>query len=255
MTSTDPRPFVSVVIPARDEEAGIGRVLRDIPGDVVDEVIVVDNGSVDDTAEVARQHGAAVVREERRGYGQACLAGIRAVDPRAGIVVFLDADYSDDPTELPSLLAPILAGRAEMVIGSRTLGRRERGALAPQARFGNWLATRLIRHIWGVSFTDLGPFRAIRRDTLRAMDMRDTTYGWTVEMQVKAAMVGTPSAETPVRYRRRIGRSKITGTVRGTVGAGVKILGTIGYYWVVGRGDLRSDAAPPSPRHEREPIT
>ncbi len=255
MNATNARPFVSVVIPAYDEEAAVGKVLDDLPRDSVSEVIVVDNGSADATAEVARRHGATVVSERRRGYGRACLAGVRALHPETEIVVFLDADYSDDPTELPSLVAPIVEGRADVVIGSRALGRRERGSLALQARFGNWLATRLIRRIWGVSFTDLGPFRAIRRDTLRAMDMRDTTYGWTVEMQVKAAMLGTQTAETPVRYRRRIGRSKITGTLRGTVGAGVKILGTIGYYWVVGRGGLCSDAAPPRPRHEREPVT
>jgi len=255
MTATDARPFVSVVIPAYDEEAAIGNVLSDIPGDAVDEVIVVDNGSADDTAGVARRAGARVVHERRRGYGQACMAGIRALHPDTEIVVFLAADYSDDPKELPAILAPLLDSRADMVIGSRALGRRERGALAPHARVGNRLATFLIRRVWDVSFTDLGPFRAIRRDTLRAMRMRDTTYGWTVEMQVKAAIMGTISVEIPVRYRRRIGRSKITGTLRGTVGAGVKILGTIGYYWVVGRGGPRSDAAPPRPRHEREPVT
>lgn len=250
--------FVSVVIPAYNEEDAVGKTLDDIPLDVVNEIVVVDNGSTDRTAEVARRHGARVVREARRGYGQACLAGIDAINPATEIVVFLDADYSDDAREVASLLAPILDGRADMVIGSRSLGRREKGALAPQARFGNWLATSLIRGLWGVAFTDLGPFRAIRREKLRAMTMRDTNFGWTVEMQVKAAILRVPTAEVAVSYRRRVGKSKITGTLRGTVGAGVKIIWTIGYYWVVGRGAARlhsSQASQPRARHEREPIT
>lgn len=255
MSASDSRPLVNVIIPAYNEEGGVGQVLDDIPREAVSEVIVVDNGSTDRTADVARRHGARVVHEERRGYGQACLAGIAAMDPAAEIVVFLDADYSDDPREIVSVLAPILDGRADMVIGSRTLGRREKGALAPQARFGNRLATSLIRRLWGVTFTDLGPFRAIRRDTLRAMNMRDTNFGWTVEMQVKASLLGVPVTEVAVSYRRRIGKSKITGTLRGTVGAGVKIIWTIGYYWVVGRGGARLHSPQARARHEREPIT
>ena len=253
MSVRDARPYVSVVIPAYNEEAAIGHVLDDIPREMVDEVIVVDNGSTDRTAEVALRRSAKLVSEERRGYGQACLAGVDALDDSSEIVVFLDADYSDDPRELPWLLAPILDDRAELVIGSRTLGHRQRGALAPQARFGNRLATFLIRRLWGVAFTDLGPFRAVRRDTLRGLDMRDRNFGWTVEMQVKAAILGVRALEAPVSYRRRIGKSKITGTVRGTLGAGVKILATIGYYWVVGVGVAgRHPAASPA-RHEREP--
>ncbi|MBT3268869.1 glycosyltransferase family 2 protein [Candidatus Poribacteria bacterium] len=255
MTQPGTRPFVSAVIPAYNEEHGVGRVLGDLPDSVVDEVIVVDNGSTDRTACVAREHGARLASEHRRGYGQACLAGIRALNPAADIVVFLDADYSDDPHELPSLLTPILDGQADLVIGSRTLGRREKGALAPQARFGNRLATSLISRIWGVAFTDLGPFRAVRRETLRSMDMRDTNYGWTVEMQVKAAILRVKTVEVPVSYRRRIGKSKITGTIRGTLGAGMKILATICYYWVGGGHVAGRHAATSRARHKREPIT
>jgi glycosyltransferase involved in cell wall biosynthesis len=169
-----------------------------------------------------------VVREERRGYGSACLralAALRADPPDA--VLFLDADGSDDPSEAPALIAPLAEGRADLVIGSRILGRREPGALTPQARFGNWLATRLIRFFYGARWTDLGPFRAVRWDALERLGMRDPDFGWTVEMQVKAAREGLRGVEVPVRYRRRIGRSKISGTLSGAVRAGVKILGTI----------------------------
>ncbi|MDA1192802.1 MAG: glycosyltransferase family 2 protein [Candidatus Poribacteria bacterium] len=231
---TDAR--VGVIIPAFNEERSIANVLDDIPRDVVHEIIVVDNASDDATAQVAARHGARVIREKRRGYGSACLAGIAALDPSVNVVVFLDGDYSDYPAELTDLIVPICQDRAELVIGSRVLGERERGALAIQARFGNWLATRLIRWIWGVPFTDLGPFRAITKDALDRLHMCDTTYGWTVEMQIKAAMLRVPSVEIPVRYRRRIGKSKITGTARGTILAGWKILSTIALYWNFGRG-------------------
>jgi len=228
-----PGPRVSVIIPVFNEQDGIVLVLGDIPKGLVSEVIVVDNGSTDRTAQLAAQAGARVVREARRGYGSACLAGIAAAD-RPDILVFLDGDYSDHPDEMPLLLDPILRGEADLVIGSRMLGRREPGALLPQARLGNWLATRLIRLLFGVRFTDLGPFRAVRREALGRIGMRDTTFGWTVEMQVKAARLGLRTTEAPVSYRRRKGVSKITGTVSGTVRAGYRILYTIFRYWLWG---------------------
>ena len=217
---------VSVVIPALNEERSLPLVLAALPTELVDEVIVVDNGSTDATARVAAGSGARVVSEPRRGYGSACLAGIAAAD-RPDVVAFVDADFSDRPEELGLLLAPILAGRADLVVGSRVLGHRERGALLPHARFGNFLATFLIRLFFGARFTDLGPFRAIRADTLRDLRMSDPDFGWTVEMQVKAARGGLRCVEVPVSYRRRVGASKISGTVAGTLGATRKILGTI----------------------------
>ena len=224
----DSPPAIAVVIPALDEEQAIGKVLREIP-EGASQVVVVDNGSRDRTAEVARGLGAEVVAEPRRGYGQACLTGIAQLD-RPDIVVFLDGDYSDYPEEMSTLVAPLLTGEADMVIGSRTLGQREKGALLPQARFGNWLSTLLIRLLFGVSFTDLGPFRALRFDALQRLAMQDRDFGWTVEMQVKAARLGLRAVEVPVRYRRRIGTSKITGTLSGTLRAGHKILWTIFRY-------------------------
>ena len=223
---------VSVIIPALNEEESIGKVIADIPKVCIGEIIVVDNGSIDRTAEVARAAGARVVQETRKGYGYACLAGI-AVLNAPEIVVFLDGDYSDFPSEMPLLIQPILVGDAEMVIGSRIRGAREKGALLPQARFGNALATFLIRLLFHVQYTDLGPFRAIRYEQLLAMDMQDKTFGWTVEMQVKAAKMGLRVCEVPVSYRKRIGQSKITGTVRGTILAGYKILTTIFRYGLV----------------------
>lgn len=217
---------IAVVIPALDEERAIGRVLADVPS-WVDRVIVADNGSRDGTAAVARAARAIVVEEPEPGYGAACLAGLTAIGD-ADVVVFLDGDYSDHPEEMDSLVDPILRGEADLVIGSRVLGTREAGALTPQQRFGNWLATRLIRGIWGVHYTDLGPFRAIGAPALAGLGMTDRTYGWTVEMQIKAAMARLRSREVPVRYRRRIGVSKISGTIKGTVRAGWIILATIG---------------------------
>jgi glycosyltransferase involved in cell wall biosynthesis len=219
---------VAVIIPALDEERSIHRVLADIPKALVNEVVVVDNGSRDRTADVARECGATVLREPRAGYGQACLTGIAALADRPpDVIVFVDADYSDRPSEMTALVAPILEDRADLVIGSRVLGHREPGALAPHARWGNWLATRMLWALYGVRFTDLGPFRAIRYDALLALDMQDRDYGWTAEMQAKAARDGIRVAEVPVSYHRRIGKSKITGTVKGTVMAGYKILTTI----------------------------
>ncbi len=223
------RARVAVVIPAVDEEEALPRVLFEIPHDLVSEVVVVDNGSTDRTAEVARAGGARVVHEPRRGYGAACLAGIAAV-PDSDVIVFLDGDHSDFPDDLRLLLPPVLRGEADLVIGSRMVDRASRAALLPQARFGNWLATFLMRLLFGIRCTDLGPFRVIRRQALMALGMQDRDYGWTVEMQLRAHFGQLRVTEVPVRYRRRLGRSKISGTVRGVVLAGWKILGTIARY-------------------------
>lgn len=217
---------ISVIIPALNEERAIGRVIADIPS-WVDEIIVVDNGSEDGTAAVSRAAGATVIIEPERGYGAACLAGINARKYR-GIVVFIDGDYSDHPDEIGAVLAPILSGECKMVIGSRVTGQAERGALTPQQRFGNWLACKLMNFFWRSSHTDLGPFRAIDAAALESLQMQDRTYGWTVEMQVKAAIAGLAVDEVPVSYRPRIGQSKISGTVKGTILAGVTILRLIG---------------------------
>ncbi len=216
-----------VIIPALNEERSIGRVIGDIPQDLVTEIVVVNNGSTDSTARVASSSGATVIEEERRGYGQACLAGIDYIKNSSylpDIIVFLDADYSDYPQEIKELVFPITEGGYDLVIGSRTIGERQKGALLPQALVGNYIATRLIKLFYRVDFTDLGPFRAIRYDKLLSLDMRDKTFGWTVEMQVKAAKNGLRCTEVPVSYRKRIGTSKITGTVAGSVMAGVKII-------------------------------
>ena len=231
---------ISVVIPALNEENAIAKVIADIPknvcppdghtGAIVQEIIVVDNGSTDDTAAIAEQNGARVVDETRRGYGYACLAGIAALEAAPpDIVVFLDGDYSDYPADLPRLLQPILEGRADLVIGARK-AYNAREALLPQARFGNWLACLLIRRFFGAHYTDLGPFRAIRYSQLLALDMQDKTFGWTVEMQLKAAKQAIPVCEVPVHYRKRIGTSKITGTLTGSLKAGYKILTTLIYH-------------------------
>jgi len=219
---------VAVIIPALNEEQALGQVLAAIPRAVVREIVVVDNGSTDRTADVARAAGATVVREPRRGYGAACLAGLArlAANP-PGIVVFIDADASDDPAELPAVLAPIREGRADLVVGSRVRGEHEPGSLTAAQMAGNRLATFLLRALFGVRYTDLGPFRAIRWAALERLRMRDRDYGWTVEMQARAARAGLAALEVPVRYRRRVGRSKISGTLRGVIGAGWKILLTI----------------------------
>ena len=227
------QPIVCVIIPAFNEENSVGQVVRDIPAGLVQEIIVVNNNSNDQTAVEAARAGATVLDERVQGYGRACLRGITYVQerqPKTDIVVFLDADYSDYPAEMVSLVAPIINHNADLVIGSRALGNRESGSMTPQQIFGNWLATSLLRRLYGVQFTDLGPFRAIRFDTLLALNMQDKTYGWTVEMQVKAAKMGFKTAEVPVSYRKRIGHSKISGTIKGTVMAGYKILATLFRY-------------------------
>lgn len=222
---------VDVIIPALNEQDALPLVLRDIPRPPVRRVIVADNGSTDRTAEVARKNGAEVVHEPERGYGAACLKALAhlAADP-PDIVVFLDGDYSDHPDELLSLIDPIRAGDADMVIGSRTRGRQERGALSPQQRAGNAVACAALRLMYRVRCTDLGPFRAIRWGALQALGMQDRNYGWTVEMQIKAAQRGITYREVPVSYRQRIGVSKVSGTVRGSVSAGAKILWLLGRY-------------------------
>ena len=204
-------------------------MLDAIPSGLVDEVVVVDNASTDRTAEAARSRGATILFEPRRGYGAACLRGIEHLETRRPeVVVFLDADYSDHPEEMPGLLEAIVRDGADLVIGSRVLGTREAGALLPQARLGNWVAVLLMRMLYGGRCTDLGPFRAIRFEALCALGMADRDFGWTAEMQVKALRSGLRVVEVPVSYRRRIGRSKISGTLSGTLRAGVKILWTIG---------------------------
>lgn len=224
----------SVIIPVFNERESLPLVVGAIPRERVDEIVVVDNGSTDGTPLVARGLPVRVVEENRRGYGSACLAGIAALEASPpDVVVFLDGDFSDHPEEMPALLDAVAAG-ADLVIGSRARGRREPGALLPQARFGNALACFLIRRIFGFRFSDLGPFRAIRWEALQALGMEDRTFGWTVEMQVKAVRRGLAIAEVPVSYRRRVGVSKITGTISGTVKAGTKILWTIARYGVAG---------------------
>lgn len=224
---------ISVIIPAFNEENGVGEVLEEIPAGIIDEVIVVNNASTDNTELIARNKGATVLHEATPGYGRACLKGIHYIKDSASkqdIIVFLDADHSDYPEEITQLIQPILDNKADLVIGSRALGNKERGSMTPQQVFGNWLATRLLKLFYNVTFTDLGPFRAIRFDKLLELDMQDKTYGWTVEMQLKAAKKGLKCVEIPVRYRKRIGVSKISGTVKGTLMAGYKILFTIFKY-------------------------
>jgi glycosyltransferase involved in cell wall biosynthesis len=236
---------VSVLIPALNEEASLPLVLRDLPREQLSDILVVDNGSHDHTGEVALAAGARVVQEPRRGYGAACLRGLADLGHRPegppDIVVFLDADYSDHPEELPYLVQPILDDRFDLVIGSRLTGRREPGAMPPQSVWGNRLACFLMWLLFGAKYTDLGPFRAIRWTALEQLGMVDQNYGWTVEMQIKAARLGLRVLEVPVSYRRRIGTSKISGTVRGTILAGYKILSLIARYGLSPWRSPRSD--------------
>jgi len=222
--------IIDVIIPAFNEEKSIGKVISEIPSSWVRNVIVANNNSTDNTKAVAQNAGAVVVDQPKQGYGYACLKAmeyIGAQDQQPDIVVFLDGDYSDYPEELVQLVQPILHENVDMVIGSRVNENLEKGAMMPQQIFGNWLATTLIRLFYGYKFTDLGPFRALKYDSLMAMEMEDKTYGWTVEMQVKAAKMKMKTTEIPVRYRKRIGVSKVSGTIKGTILAGYKILWTI----------------------------
>jgi glycosyltransferase involved in cell wall biosynthesis len=216
---------IAVIIPAVDEEAAIGLVVGKVPRGLVEEVIVVDNGSADRTAEVAARAGARVVREPRRGYGAACLAGARAAG-EADVLVFLDGDLSDDPAELPAVVGPVLEGRADLVVGARVPERAEPGALPSHQRLGNGLVTALLRALYGLRLRDIGSFRAVRGEAFRALGMAHMTYGWPVEMIVKAAKRGYRVVNVPVACRRRVGRSKVGGTLRGSLLAGTHLLFT-----------------------------
>ena len=217
---------INVIIPARNESAAISKVIGDIP-DFVQEIIVVDNGSSDPTAEVAKNAGASVLHEPQKGYGHACLKGLdylKNLNKKTDIVVFLDGDYSDYPEQMSDIIAPIIEKNIDFVLGSRKKNLSEKGAMQPQQRFGNWLATRLMFLFFNSKFTDLGPFRAIKYEVLNSLDMKDQTYGWTVEMQLKILKQKFTYCEIPVKYRNRIGVSKVSGTLKGTIFAGVKIL-------------------------------
>jgi glycosyltransferase involved in cell wall biosynthesis len=236
------RVRVSVIIPTRNEAGAIGRVLADIPAGMVTEVIVVDSNSSDETPQIAARMGARVISESRRGYGRACLTGLASANDPA-IVVFLDGDYSDRPEELPLLLAPILEGRADITLGSRLAGTRSKGALPWHQAFGNRLAAALINSLYGLQISDLGPFRAVRADVVRAVSLEETTYGWAVELILKGAIARYRIVEVPVSYRPRIGQSKISGTVRGTLGAAWFILSRIVLFYFRLRGSHRAQSA------------
>jgi glycosyltransferase involved in cell wall biosynthesis len=218
-------PNIKVVIPAFNEEESIAKVIRDIPKDLVSEVVVVSNGSNDSTKINAERAGATVLEEDRKGYGWACLKGItHAKSNGAEIIVFLDGDYSDYPEQMNEVVQPILENKADLVIGSRALGEKEQGSMTIPQVFGNWLATRLMRVFYSIKFTDLGPFRAITVEGLDQLNMQDKTYGWTIEMQIRAAQHKLRCTEVPVNYKNRIGKSKVSGTVKGTIMAGYKII-------------------------------
>ncbi|MFT6969555.1 MAG: glycosyltransferase involved in cell wall biosynthesis [Roseivirga sp.] len=226
-------PIIKVIIPAYNEERSIGHVINDIPQEWVSETIVVDNGSKDKTADIATANGATVLYQPLPGYGNACLMGIdylKNSESKPDIVVFMDGDYSDYPAQLIQVVQPILNDQADFVIGSRALGNRESGSMTFPQVFGNWLATSMMRWFYGISYTDLGPFRAIRLKDLVNIDMQDKTFGWTVEMQIKAAKHKLRTTEVAVNYKKRIGVSKVSGTVKGTILAGYKIIFTIFKY-------------------------
>lgn len=229
MNTSHSAPSIYVIIPAFNESQSIGKVITDIPS-LVNEIIVIDNVSTDDTGKIAKENGATVLKENRKGYGYSCLKGMDYVETKAkadDIIIFLDGDYSDFPGEIPLLIEPIINANYDLVIGSRVLGEREPGSLLFQQRAGNWLATQLIKLFYKAQFTDLGPFRAVKWSALQSLNMNDKTFGWTVEMQVKAAKQNLKFTEIPVSYRRRIGVSKVSGTIYGTIMAGYKILLTI----------------------------
>lgn len=223
---------IKVIIPAYNEEKAIANVIKDIPS-YVDEIIVISNNSTDNTVAVAQAAGATVLTENKKGYGYACLKGLDYISKlpnKPDIIVFLDGDYSDYPEELTKIVAPIITDGIDLVIGARAANLREKNSMTPQQVFGNWLATFLMKVFFGATFTDLGPFRAIKYDKLVALNMEDKTYGWTVEMQLKALKQKFSYVEIPVRYKNRIGVSKISGTVKGTLMAGIKIIGWIFKY-------------------------
>ncbi len=224
------KPIIDVIIPAYNEEKSIHRVVEDVPSELVRDIIVCNNASTDNTAKVAESAGATVVHQPTPGYGNACLKGIEFVsekESKPDIIVFIDGDYSDYPEQMVGLIEPIQREDVDLVIGSRAMGNLQRGSMTPQQLFGNWLATSLIKLIYNYEFTDLGPFRAIKWRKLVELDMQDRDYGWTVEMQVKAAKLKYKCLEIPVNYRKRIGKSKVSGTIKGTILAGHKILWTI----------------------------
>ncbi len=224
---------IRVIIPAFNEQNALGKVLEEIPVEFVKEIIVVDNASTDNTAQIAINLGVTLLKESRKGYGNACLKAIdyiASLDEPTDIVVFLDADYSDYPREMNQLINPIVKDNYDLVIGSRTLGEKERGSMTIYQVFGNWLATKLVRILYHIKFTDLGPFRAIKFDKLLLLSMQDKNYGWTVEMQIKAAKHKLRCIEVPANYRKRIGFSKVSGTLKGTILAGYKIIWTIFKY-------------------------
>lgn len=224
------KAVIDVIIPAYNEENSIAQVINDLPKEKIREIIVCNNNSSDRTHEVATNAGATVLLASKQGYGSACLKGMKYIAAKSNppdIIVFIDGDYSDYPEQLPLLIKPILEEDMELVIGSRALGNLEKGSMTPQQIFGNWLATTLIKRIYGYNFTDLGPFRAVKYDSLLKINMEDPDFGWTVEMQVKAAKLGMNCKEIAVNYRQRIGVSKISGTIKGTILAGHKILWTI----------------------------
>ena len=224
------KAVIDVIIPAYNEENSIAQVINDLPKEKIREIIVCNNNSSDRTHDVATNAGATVLLASKQGYGSACLKGMEYIAAKSNppdIIVFIDGDYSDYPEQLPLLIKPIIEEDMELVIGSRALGNLEKGSMTPQQIFGNWLATTLIKRIYGYNFTDLGPFRAVRYDSLLKINMEDPDFGWTVEMQVKAAKLGMNCKEIAVNYRQRIGVSKISGTIKGTILAGHKILWTI----------------------------
>ncbi|MDO8992141.1 glycosyltransferase family 2 protein [Daejeonella sp.] len=229
MNQEKQNPLIYVIIPAFNESKSIGKVIADIP-ELVTEIIVVDNASTDNTGDFAKEKGATVLRENRMGYGYSCLKGMDYISKKVkqnDIIVFLDGDYSDFPAEIELLVSPIMSSGFDMVIGSRVLGERQKGSMLFQQIAGNWLATTLIKLFYNAHFTDLGPFRAITWNALQQINMKDKTFGWTVEMQVKAAKIKLKFTEIPVSYRKRIGVSKVSGTIKGTILAGYKILLTI----------------------------
>lgn len=225
--------ILAAIIPALNEEKAIGKVVVGALQNGVDLVVVVDNGSTDSTAEIAASSGAKVVQELERGYGAACLRGMEELRPQlqgGDVMLFMDGDAADDPMQIRELIDPILQDEADMVIGSRSLGNADRGSITPQQRCGNWLASRLLKVIYGLKATDLGPFRAVRADVLYGLGMSDRNFGWTIEMQIRAAKQGLRVVELPVNYRKRIGESKVSGTFKGSVLAGYKIIYTLMRY-------------------------